>query len=244
MKRVLIFTMQIGPEISIIINECKNSGNMGAAARAVKNMGIKNLIFVRPRQERWLDAIKRAPGAEEILEESIICSNLEKAISDFNTVIGTTNRLRKYRTVSYSLRDLMEQLANMPSSHKLAFVFGSERTGLTNKELNLCQKLIAIPTDEKYPSINLAQAVMIIAYEWHMAKKKSQDILNHPSSIDFMRLFNHIENALNNSNYFDKYPRLNFVSTLTQILYRANLSKREIDFFHGIIHHISSSNKH
>ncbi|MGA1870987.1 MAG: RNA methyltransferase [bacterium] len=225
----------IGPEIFFVLHECKNAGNMGAAARAVKNMGINQLIFVRPKQERWLEAIQMAPGAEDILEKASIFTYLEDALNDKHIVVGTTHRVRKYRSISYSLRELMEELVNLPSSCKVAILFGNERTGLTNKTLSLCQKLIAIPTVAEFPSINLAQAVMILAFEWHMVKEKQQERNNLPLVHDFIGLFDHLQNILDKANYFDRYPRSNFISSITQIIYRINPSKKEINFLRGIL---------
>ncbi|MGA1826597.1 MAG: RNA methyltransferase [bacterium] len=236
-------TTQIGPDISFILNKCKNAGNMGAAARAIKNMGINKLLFVRPKRELWLEAIKMAAGAEDVLEQTVIFGCIEDALADKHLVIGTTHRARKYRSLSYSLQELTEEIMNLPSFYEVAFLFGNERTGLTNKEINLCQKLVAIPTINDFPSINLAQSVMIIAFQCLMARKKRRKRMDSPLVSDFIGFFEHLENVLNKGSYFDKYPKLNFMHSIAEIVYRANLSKREIHFLRGILSYLDPQSK-
>ena len=125
------------PQIFCVLCDCKNAGNMGAAARAVKNMGCDGLVLVNPKRQRWMDAVKMAPGAEDVLEDARIYGCLEDVLSDINLVIGTTRRCRRYREISLTPEAAIQEAVNLPPGHKIALVFGSERNGLSNEQLSL-----------------------------------------------------------------------------------------------------------
>lgn len=234
--------MKTIPRIFCILCECKSAGNMGAVARAIKNMGLDGLILVRPNRERWLEAIKMAPGAEEILEKAKICNCLEDAISDMHYVIGTTKRIRKYRPEVSTPFEVMTQIIGLPADHKMAILFGSERTGLTNHELSFCQRVVVIPTSKALSSINLAQAVMIMAYEWHMACERTQDkkrdLKRELAGADQrQRLIDHTEEVLKRIGFLkDQSGHIRL--TLIDMLSRLDLTEREVALLRGILRQI------
>ncbi len=231
--------MKSTPHPFCVLCKCKNAGNMGAVARAIKNMGLEGLILVRPNRERWLEAIKMAPGAEDVLEDAKICSSIEQAISDMHYVIGTTRRIRKHRLQTFSPDDVMKEVIKLPPDHRVAIVFGSERTGLSNHELSFCQKVVVIPASKQLPSINLAQAVMIMAYEWHMACRRKMDM----GSVKKMALaradqrqglINHMESVLKTIGFLEGHSdhiRLSLIDMLS----RLDLTEREIAMLRGVL---------
>jgi tRNA (cytidine32/uridine32-2'-O)-methyltransferase len=215
---------------------------MGAVARAIKNMGIDGLILVRPNRERWLEAIKMAPGAEDILEDAPIYSCIEKALADMHYVIGTTRRIRKYRLQIFEPREAMADILRLPADHRVAIVFGSERNGLTNHELSFCQKVVVIPTNHTLPSINLAQAVMIMAYEWHIVRavrgrKGAIQKWAFADGEQRQRLMDHAERVLKRIGFIQTDP--NYIRlTLADLLSRLELTEREAALLRGILSRI------
>lgn len=229
------------PHIYCVLCECKNAGNMGAAARAIKNMGLEGLILVRPNQEQWLEGIKMATGAEDVLERAVVYNSIEPAVSDMHLVVGTTRRFRKHRLITFNPREIFSQIIDLTSDHKVAIVFGSERGGLTNHDLSFCQKVVTIPVSSALPSINLAQAVMIMAYEWHMTcqtkmetvtvKDKQREIAEAGQR---HMLIKHMEEVLKRIGFMDKNPE-NIRLTLIDILSRLDLTLREVNILRGIL---------
>lgn len=212
---------------------------MGAVARAIKNMGLEGLILVRPNRDSWLEAVKMAPGAEDILEGAKVCTSLEHAILDMHYVIGTTRRIRKHRLQTFDPREVMQGLINLPGNYRIAIVFGSERTGLSNHELSFCQKIIVIPTSTKLPSINLAQAVMIVAYEWHMSFGSKRN-LGESKKVIFagadkrQRLINHSERVLRRIGFIRENSD-HIILSLIDMLSRLDLTEREAALLRGIL---------
>ena len=153
-------------QISFILVEPATPENVGATARALKTMGFSSLILVNPcnhlsNEARWL-----AHASNDILEKAEIFGNLKEAIKGFDFIIGTTAKKRSVKNDYISLPDLNLLLREKGKTiHKIAVVFGREESGLKNLELKLCDLVTTIPLKTQYPSLNLAQAVMLYAYE-------------------------------------------------------------------------------
>jgi tRNA/rRNA methyltransferase len=147
----------------------KSSGNVGAAARALKNMGFADLRIVAPRDYDPRDAAAMAVHADDVLERARIFGDLGAALEDRSLSIGTTCRGGPYRSETRALRETAPGLIDESAANRIAMVFGPEDFGLSNLEIAQCQRLITIPTAPEYPSLNLAQAVMVVAYELMMA---------------------------------------------------------------------------
>lgn len=231
--------MRVMPSLFFVLCRCKNAGNMGAAARAVKNMGCDGLILVNPNRERWLEGIKMAPGAEEVLEHAALYSNLEHAVSDMHYVVGTTSRMRRHRLATFEPGEIMDRVMELPPDHRVAIVFGSERNGLSNHELSLCQKVVVIPTSRDLPSINLAQAVMIMAYEWQIAcrGKRERDAVRNvdrATAGERQRLVEHMERVLQRIGFVQTGER-HILPTLIDVLSRLDLTQREVAIVRGIL---------
>ena len=151
----------------------QSPGNIGAAARAIKNMGFDDLRLVAPGTLKSREAAAMAVHADDVLAHATIYPELADAIADCSIAVGTTSRRGGYRSRAVPLRAAALELDALAGANKIALVFGREDRGLTNRELKLCHRLVTIPTAPEYPSLNLAQAVMVVAYELMMAANES-----------------------------------------------------------------------
>ncbi len=157
----------IQQNISFILVGSTHPGNIGAAARAMKNMGIHQMGLVSPKEFPHEKAFFRAKAATDVLEKAVIYKSLKEAISETKLVIGTSARNRKVPWPIVSPSEAAEEIVSFSktSEDKTAVVFGREDRGLTNEELGLCNLHVHIPSSDEYPSLNLSQAIQIIAYE-------------------------------------------------------------------------------
>lgn len=146
--------------IRIVLVRPRNPNNIGAAARAMKNFGFDDLVIVAPHPPVWEEARIAAVGAADLLTSARVATRIEDAIEDRTLVIGTADRRRG---TSLTPRDLKRELAT--ASRRIALVFGSEKSGLTNEELSHCHRVLTVPTTPECPSMNLAQAVAVCCYE-------------------------------------------------------------------------------
>ncbi|MBF0566262.1 MAG: RNA methyltransferase [Nitrospirae bacterium] len=160
--------------------EPKEAGNIGAAARAIKNMGFSRLVLVNSMSHLSRDAVAMAHGAQDILDATQVYDTLDEALYDKSMVIGTTRRLGKARGVILPVDEGVKKYCPITDSNKLAVLFGRENTGLLNDEVERCGFLLTIPTYSSQPSLNLAQAVLIVAYEF----ARCSDIITPPEEND------------------------------------------------------------
>ena len=164
--------------IRIVLIQTSHPGNIGAAARAMKTMGLSDLCLVNPLHYPDPQAEAMASGADDVLQNATVVSSLSEAVADCQHIVGTS--ARSQRTLRWSLlepRACGEFAASNASQNKVAIVFGRERTGLTNEELELCHQLVHIPSNPDYSSLNVASAVQILSYECRVAeldRQKSQ----------------------------------------------------------------------
>jgi TrmH family RNA methyltransferase len=155
--------------IRFVLVHPEEGGNVGAAARALKNMGLDELVLVAPGLPDPDGARRMAHGAEDVLEAARCTGTLAAAIADCRWTVATTRRLGRRRAAGLSPRRLAALSRRQPERRPLAIVFGTERYGLTAADLDLCQDALAIPVMPAQPSLNLAQAVLIVAYELFLA---------------------------------------------------------------------------
>ena len=155
--------------IRVVLVETTHPGNIGAAARAMGNMGLKQLWLVRPRHFPDPGTVARAAGAGHILAGAVVVEELREALAECSLVIGTTARQRSVEWPQLSVTGAMALAAEESTAAPVALVFGRESRGLTNEELDHCQRLVRIPVDDACSSINLAAAVMVLAWELRKA---------------------------------------------------------------------------
>lgn len=153
----------------VVLVEPQHSGNIGAVARAMKNMALSHLVLVRPADPLAMEARMMAMHAFDILQQARVVASLAEAVADAGYVVGTTRRLGKTRQAHLSPRAMAPLLLELASANPVALVFGREDTGLTNVELQQCHELITIPAHPQFGSLNLAQAVLLVCYELYLA---------------------------------------------------------------------------
>ncbi len=152
-------------KIDIVLVRPSRPGNIGSAARAIKNMGLSRLVLVQPVKHLTSEAYTMAYGAHDILEKARVTDSLPKALARVNHVIGTTRRTHKGYGKPGTLERAAPKFIKKAEQHRVAILFGSESSGLSNDDLGLCQELVSIPTGPAHTSLNLSQAVMVVAYE-------------------------------------------------------------------------------
>lgn len=155
--------------IRIVLVRPEQAGNVGAAARALKNMGLSDLALVTPFYSDDTEAYRLAPHAEDILDGAQRFTSLAAALADCRWCVATTRRLGARRAAAYTPRSLAAEVFGAPTRRPLALVFGPERDGLAGAELDLCPDVLHIPATPAQPSLNLAQAVLLVAYELYVA---------------------------------------------------------------------------
>lgn len=229
--------------IRVVLVETSHPGNIGAAARAIKTMGITRLILVRPRQYPCAEATARAAGADDVLAQAQVVETLPEALQGANFVLGTSARLRALEWPVISPREAGAAMTDQPG--ELALVFGRERTGLTNEELSHCHKLIHIPVNPDYSSLNLAAAVQLLAYEMRLVCGKTEQPVSQaelPAEGRALEgFYAHLESTLIDSGYLNPDQPKFLLPRLRRLFNRAQPTSTEINILRGILHSFSRS---
>ena len=215
-------------------------GNIGAVARAMKNMCLSQLCLVKPKIFPSEEAIARSSGAVEILEEATVTQTLEEAVADCQLVVGTSARERAADWPVYSPRECGRVLFNASRQGNVALLMGRESSGLTNEELDLCQYLVHIPSNPDYNSLNVAMAVQVLAYEILMA---SQECLPETiageipplSSGQMQNFFEHLQQTLLDIEFLDERQSGKLMRRLKRFFFRAQPDEDEMNILRGIL---------
>lgn len=198
-------------------------------------MGLHRLVIVNGCSPLHVNACKLASGAEEILERGEEYFTLHEALSEMGCVVGMTSREGKERTFLLTPRTLAEKLVPISLQNSIGLVFGSEREGLTNEELSLCHLLVKIPSTESFPSLNLAQAVMILGYELFQSSGEVQERFPLLACSEEMeRMFRHMERTLIQIGFLDPKQPERMMRILRRMVGRSQLDKREVRILQGI----------
>ena len=162
-------------KIRIVLVRTTHPGNIGAAARAMANMGLEHLYLVQPRTFPSAEATARAAGAEGLLCTAKVCETLDEAVAECGLVVGSTARERRVRWPALDPESAIAMAFKQGQAGNVALVFGQEASGLTNDELDRCQVHVRIPVDPVFPSVNLAVAVMVLSYELKKAHIRAEE---------------------------------------------------------------------
>ena len=229
--------------LRFVLVETSRAGNIGAAARAIKTMGFSELVLVAPREEDPLhheEAIAFASGANDVLSKARIVDSLDEALAGCNLTVALTARLREFSPPLRSPRALAEQL-HADTSLRCALVFGSERFGLSNEQVERCNALVSIPVNAEYASLNLAQAVQILAYECRVAAMGEQreamgiGFQGEAASAEQVEgLFRHLEQALIEIEFLDPDHPKKLMPRLRRLFSRTGLETEEVNILRGI----------
>ena len=247
--RIFFMTAQIFPiggvrpeNIAVVLVSPKNPGNVGSVARALKNMGLRDLRLVDPWPRVWLEAIRMACGAEDLLEEARIVTSLEESLKDIQWTVGTTARTRRYHKDVFTPREMAGHIASLSRSNKVAFLFGSEKCGLTTEELSCCQQVVTIPTQEHFSSLNLAQAVLIMAWELSQVRIDCCRQETRPALAphrELHDLFMQMDEVLTDLEFLNPENSRHMMLSIKSILNRKYLTNREVKLLRGILRQIS-----
>jgi tRNA/rRNA methyltransferase len=225
-------------DVRIVLVRPQGMMNIGSVARAMKNVGIKELALVNPAAPpSHPDARVMAVRAHDILEHVLVFSRLTDAIADCPWVIGTTRRRGKGREGIIDPRQMASEVADIAQQNKVAVVFGPEDRGLTNRDLDLCQRLVTIPSHEEYGSLNLAQAVMVICYEIYLAthqQEAASRTRRMATSEELESMYHHMEEALLRIGFLDQNNPKRIMAVLRRMFSRARLNPREVKILRGI----------
>lgn len=224
--------------ISFILVEPREPGNIGAAARALKNLGFAQLGLVRPKRFPADEAAWFAHGAEDVLASTRVHDSLGAALNKATVVIGTTRRPGKKRGLVLPVREAAPRLRALAESNRIGLLFGREDRGLTNAEASACSFMISIPAARENPSFNLAQAVLIVAYELAHADFTLDPPPRALSTAEFDSLFRRVLGLLHSAGYAAKGIRDSEAAIMTdlkRIMGRAGITEREARMLHGVI---------
>jgi tRNA/rRNA methyltransferase len=234
--------------LTIILVEPQLGQNIGAVARAMLNFGLTDLRLVRPR-DGWPnpEAFPPSAGADRILENAQIYPSTLAAVGDLNRLFATSSRIHDMIKSIYAPKSALQHLSAIAQEgQKVGILFGGERCGLCNEDISLCEALIKIPTQADFPSLNLAHAVALVAYEWFA------QVSSYPSQVfrtgrtclakreDLGNLFSHLEKELDRTGFLrHQKKRANMVRNIRNIFQRAHLTEQEVRTLRGIIRSLS-----
>jgi tRNA (cytidine32/uridine32-2'-O)-methyltransferase len=231
------------PPPRIVLVGTQHPGNIGSAARAMKTMGLRDLALVAPERFPDVEANALAAGAGDVLEEASVHGSLADALGDCRLVIATTARHRTVPMPELTPREAAGRLLEAAASGPVALVFGRERTGLENEELQLCHAAVCIPADPVYSSLNLAQAVQVLCYEWRLAWLQAQprpaapreDAEPPAAHAEMESFFAHLGAFLDEIDFHKGKDPAVVTQRLRRLFLRAEPDSRELRILRGIL---------
>ena len=230
--------------IRIVLCQTSHPGNIGSTARAMKTMGFKNLYLVQPDKYPNAQATAMAAGADDVLDNAIVTQTLSEALVGCAFAIGLSARKRYLSHETVNAREAALQASTIAPSQPVAFVFGTEMSGLTNAELDCCQLLAMIPANPEYSSLNLAMAVQLVCYELRMCALQgtnNQTNGNAPSgevlatNDELERFYAHLEETLLHIGYLNPSAPKKLFERMRRLYSRARLEKEEVNLLRGVL---------
>lgn len=240
--------MQLLDRLRIVMINTSDSGNIGAAARAMKTMGLRQLVLVQPDEFPTAKATARASAAADLLHNARVVQTLDEAIGDCQLVFGTSARLRTIPWPLIDPRQGASRVMNEPEGADIAILFGREDAGLTNEELRRCHFHICIPANEEYPVLNIGAAIQVICYEMRMAALERQASPVAPdqsgmqqwdeplvSSEDMERFLRHFEETLLDIDFFDPNNPKQLLTRVRRLFLRTRMDRLEMNLLRGVL---------
>ncbi|MCH9692657.1 MAG: tRNA (cytosine(32)/uridine(32)-2'-O)-methyltransferase TrmJ [Gammaproteobacteria bacterium] len=230
--------------IRVVLVNSAHPGNIGGAARALKNMGLSQLVLVQPREFPAANAIWRAAGAAELLDNAIVVDSLQEAVANCGLVVATSARERRIPWPLLTPRQCGEKAVVEAATHPVALVFGREDRGLTNEELQACNFHVHIPANADYSSLNLATAVQVLTYEVRVAALELErgSALNYtewdrpPAKAADMELyFEHLQQALGELEFIDPNKPRQTMTRLRRLFSRVRPDDMELGILRGML---------
>jgi tRNA/rRNA methyltransferase len=230
--------------IRIVLSRPTHPGNIGAAARAMKTMGLSHLFLVQPERFPHADADAFATGALDILEGAVVCASLDEALTGTVLAIASTARHRDLAHEIVDCREACERLIAEAAGGDVALVFGTERAGLTRAEVSRCNLIAIIPTSWDYSSLNLAQAVQVFAYELRMSAVGKEVYSQHPADLatheEVEGFYRQLEEAFYATGFLDPKEPKRLMQRMRRLYARARVEKKELNILRGFLSAIKS----
>jgi tRNA/rRNA methyltransferase len=224
--------------IRVVLSRPSHPGNIGAAARAMKTMGLARLFLVRPRRFPDTEAGAMASGALDVLDSARACADLDEALAGTTFSVALSARPRELSHAPLEARDAAREAVDAARHGAVAIVFGNETVGLTNAEIMRCSRLARIPASEDYASLNLAQAVQVMAYELRMAAREPAAPAARPVPArheDIEQLHAHLERSLRASGFIHPRDPRKLMERLRRLFAKAHLEKAEVNILRGML---------
>lgn len=242
-------SLQTAPtRIRFVLVGTQHPGNMGAAARAMKTMGLGRLVLVAPEKPLDEEAFRRSAGAEDVLGDAPVVGTLAEAVADCRLVLGCTARARRVQLEellpAVAAQRALAKAGDAADPGEVAFVFGRERTGLTNEELQLCHLAVHIPSNPEFSSLNLAAAVQVLAYELRMAYLEAAPAAvagdaepreQAASHAQLEGLFGQLGQTLDDIDFHKGRAPESAMRKLRRLFLRTELSEQEVRLLRGIL---------
>lgn len=243
--------MSLLDQIKIVLIETSHTGNMGSAARAMKTMGLSKLCLVNPIVKPDSQSISLAAGASDIIKQAQIVNSIDEAVAGCQLVIGTSARLRHLEWPHLeSEQSGQKMIEEAMLGHQVALVFGRERVGLTNDELQKCHYHVSIPANPDYSSLNLAMSVQVLCYEIRMAylaQQHAEPIVqqepDYPKNDDIERFYCHLEQTLLQTGFINPNHPGQIMGRLRRLFTRARIEQQELNILRGILTSIERDKK-
>ena len=230
--------------IRIVLSHTSHPGNIGAAARAMKTMGLSRLTLVNPKCFPDAEAVSRAVGADDILGRSVVCSSLDDALADTVFAVAISARQRSLGPAPMQAREAAPEILALAAEGEVALVFGNETAGLSNAEVQRCQRTVFIPANPEYTSLNLGSAVQLLCYELRLAafdgrppvvSKAIPFASPLATNDDVERFYAHLERVMISTEFLDPQQPKRLLPKLRRLFGRSELERDEINILRGIL---------
>ncbi|USD65785.1 tRNA (cytosine(32)/uridine(32)-2'-O)-methyltransferase TrmJ [Vibrio sp. SCSIO 43136] len=229
-------------QVKVVLVGTSHPGNIGSAARAMKVMGLTQMVLVDPQCEVDETALAMAAGAGDIAQNAQVVSTLNDAVADCGLVVGSSARSRTLEWPMLEPRECGEKFAQEAQQHPVALVFGRERTGLTNEELQTCHYHVCIPANPEYSSLNLAMAVQTISYEIrmaHLALEQSKHPIaeqeEYPRHKELELFYQHLEKVMVQTQFIEQDGNSQVMNKVKRLFSRARPEKQELNILRGVL---------
>lgn len=229
--------MAFSENISVVLVDTHSSGNIGATARAIKNMGLKRLKLVNPSNPFSLESRTIASKAIDILESAQVYASLNEALAEENIVVGTTStRRRRGRQPIYTPQEISLKIREYAQDRRVACLFGPERRGLSESQLSRCQYVVSIPADPNFPVLNLSHSIIIFCYEiFRAALVDSKPVPELASDLERHAMYSHIEQVLVEIGFLSSESPEHIMQAIRRFLGRAELAPRDVQIIRGVM---------
>ena len=230
--------------IRIVLSHTSHPGNIGAAARAMKTMGLTRLTLVNPKSFPDNEAIARSAGAEDVLVEAVVASSLDEALAGTVYAVAISARQRTLGPLPMQAREAAPEILSLAGTGEVALVFGNETAGLSNEEVQRCQRTVFIPSNPEYSSLNLGAAVQLLAYELRLAAfdgrppvvSKTVPFASPPATNDDIeRFYMHLQRVMVDTGFLDPQQPKRLMPKLRRLFGRSELERDEINILRGIL---------